>query len=459
MEPDFVREQVKNIWRVVASNAKLISERKLSVLEGAFVDTAFVVNQVCSLHDAVSDSVNMHAAHGRDRQFVIMKPEFLNQQGRALQAVIEDSARLQDQSRTAFPGLRSLSDGFVLELVENLRDVVRDNATIALERQLQPNALSMCRPDSVFRLVASFQCALVGYFQQARSAAALQEHRLAAERACADSEARADAMSAEKAAAEAKIAELQASLAALQSEVDQLKADAKEAEDATQVRIFKLEEELASISSARLSCDPMVSHGSGYWTTAGVYSRNVLQSSKLEAELTSLREEHKNIIKTCEEQRDAAALAVRQVLVVVNEKQQLQTERDRLATEISDLHQAHQAFSLARAREHEKMIEETARLQGSLREHEAAANSKCEENKMLKAALDSVKADLHATNNQVSHHPPPAIILTKPNCSLANSYRDPMRQLEGHARRRHVAPCNRTGCSSTSRRSASGDRG
>lgn len=31
MEPDFVSEQVKNVWRVIAANAKLIADKKIAI--------------------------------------------------------------------------------------------------------------------------------------------------------------------------------------------------------------------------------------------------------------------------------------------------------------------------------------------------------------------------------------------------------------------------------------------
>ncbi|KAI0361244.1 hypothetical protein OH77DRAFT_409293 [Trametes cingulata] len=258
MEPDFIREQVKNVWRVVASNVKLIAEKKLAV-EGAFVDPEFVLNQACSLYEAVTDSANMHAAQGRERQFVFMKPEFLSQQGKALQAVIEDSVQLQGNSRATVPALAGLGDKFVLELVESLREIVYDNAVAAREGQVQPNSLYMSRPDFVYRVVGSFHCVLSTYIQQREGISSLREYRLAAERACTESKAQVDAMAAEKAAAETRVTELETLLAALQSEADQLRADAKEAADAAEARVSKLEQALTSLSAAHLRCNPMVS--------------------------------------------------------------------------------------------------------------------------------------------------------------------------------------------------------
>ncbi len=60
-------------------------------------------------------------------------------------------------------------------------------------------------------------------------------------------------------------------------------------------------------------------------------------------------------MQRCEEQRDAAALAVRQVLVLTEERQQLQLDRDRLAVELTDTRASSESFSLDRAREHDQM--------------------------------------------------------------------------------------------------------
>lgn len=75
MEPDFISEQVKNVWRVIAANAKLIADKKLTIevcrwdgretgcsfqnSQGAFVDPNFVLGQAVALHHAVLDSVNI----------------------------------------------------------------------------------------------------------------------------------------------------------------------------------------------------------------------------------------------------------------------------------------------------------------------------------------------------------------------------------------------------------------
>ena len=79
-----------------------------------------------------------------------MRPEFLSQQAEMLKAVIDDSVRLQDMSRTSFSDvstvvphlqsrrrlmlriyhqLTSLGETFVLNMVNNIRDVVTDVAT------------------------------------------------------------------------------------------------------------------------------------------------------------------------------------------------------------------------------------------------------------------------------------------------------------------------------------------
>ncbi|CDO76624.1 hypothetical protein BN946_scf184868.g38 [Trametes cinnabarina] len=144
MEPEFIREQVKNVWRVLCSNEALIQERNL-IIEGAFVGPDFVVNQASVLYDAVTDSVNLKANHAREHQFVIMRPEFLSQQGNALKAAIDDSARLQDTSKTTHTGLSSLTDTFILGMVNNLRDVMNDNSTVALQYRLRPNVVRVLR--------------------------------------------------------------------------------------------------------------------------------------------------------------------------------------------------------------------------------------------------------------------------------------------------------------------------
>lgn len=75
MEPDFISEQVKNVWRVIAANAKLIADKKLTIEvcrwdrretgcsppnpQGAFVTPDFLLSQAAALHNAVLDSVRI----------------------------------------------------------------------------------------------------------------------------------------------------------------------------------------------------------------------------------------------------------------------------------------------------------------------------------------------------------------------------------------------------------------
>lgn len=69
----------------------------------------------------------------------------------------------------------------------------------------------------------------------------------------------------------------------------------------------------------------------------------------------ALKEEHKALVQKCEEQREAAALAVHQVLLLTEERQQLQLDHDRLAIELTDTRASSETFSLDRAKEHEQM--------------------------------------------------------------------------------------------------------
>lgn len=69
----------------------------------------------------------------------------------------------------------------------------------------------------------------------------------------------------------------------------------------------------------------------------------------------ALKEEHKALVQKCEEQRNAAALAVQQVLVLTEERRKLQLDHDRLAIELTDTRASSETFSLDRAREHDQM--------------------------------------------------------------------------------------------------------
>lgn len=69
----------------------------------------------------------------------------------------------------------------------------------------------------------------------------------------------------------------------------------------------------------------------------------------------ALKEEHKALVQRCEEQRNAAALAVQQVLVLTEEKRQLQLGHDRLAIELTDARASSETFSVDRARELDQM--------------------------------------------------------------------------------------------------------
>ncbi|KAI0639747.1 hypothetical protein C8Q77DRAFT_84043 [Trametes polyzona] len=383
MEPDFIREIVKNIWRVAAANAKLIADKELT-MEGAFVDPQFVLNQAAALHEAVADSVNIRQTVAGDaHQFVAMNPEFLSQQARAQQTVIDDSVRLQTAATTTHADLSSLGDAFILSLAKNLRDVVSDNANVALERKLPPNSLYMSQPDFVRRMVASYHAILRVYVEnQKNGLAALEEHRLASERAIADMKTRADAAEAAKTEALSKAADAEAALAELQEDHGRLKVEAKAAADAAQDRAFKLEENLACLSSTHMGC--------------------TVRITQCEAELQAAHDELKSSVKLCEEHRVAAALAVRQVVVLTEEKQRLQCEHEKLTAELTELRAASEASSAVRAQEHDKMNEEIARLGEIVKERDALIGSLSEEKARLKSSVESARADLLAAKNQLS---------------------------------------------------------
>ncbi|KAI0660420.1 hypothetical protein C8Q70DRAFT_50845 [Cubamyces menziesii] len=178
MEPDFVRQQVHNVWRVLSANAKLVQDRRLTI-EGAFVDTEFVVDQAVLLYEAVVDSVNIYMGNirgqNRDLPFLIMRPDFLSQQAEMLKAVIDDSVRLQDMSKTSFSDLTSLGDTFVLNMVNNIRDVVTDVASAAGPSTVPVAKLSIARPLYVQKLALSFQCVMNAYLLQRRGVVILHE--------------------------------------------------------------------------------------------------------------------------------------------------------------------------------------------------------------------------------------------------------------------------------------------
>ncbi|KAI9058846.1 hypothetical protein FKP32DRAFT_1231148 [Trametes sanguinea] len=187
MDPDFIREQAKNVWRVLATNAKVIQDRNLTI-EGAFVGADFVQNQASVLFDAVADSVNLRANHARDHQFYILKPEFLSHQGSALKAVLDDSARLQDTSQTTFSGLSSLNDEFILDVVSQLHAIVDGNTSIAMQYQVQPNTLYMSHPSFIARLMLAFHSVMSSYVQN-RKGMIVQQQRVSCgphERLCLD---------------------------------------------------------------------------------------------------------------------------------------------------------------------------------------------------------------------------------------------------------------------------------
>ncbi|KAI0830655.1 hypothetical protein BC628DRAFT_889289 [Trametes gibbosa] len=383
MEPDFIRDQVKNIWLVVTANAKVIKEKHLKI-EGAFVDCEFVVQQAAVLYDAVSDSVNIKAlVPTHAHQYIIMKPEFLSQQGKSLQTAIEDSAQLQDVGKASYSGLMTLNEDFLMVLVTNLRDVVADNVCVALQQNIQPNLLYMARPGFVERLVASFHCVMNSQVHQKRWVTSLQELRVAAETAQSEVKAQFEAAIAEKDEALSRFSALEASLASVEQERDKLQTSAKESTEAVQICIAKLEGDLARLSAEHLHSNSKV--------------------QEREAELETLKGEYKNLVKICEEQRNASAVALAQVVVLNEEKQKLQQDLDRLATELGEVQENSQTFAFARAQEHEQMKIEIARLEGVLKTRVAEMNLEAEKRTaQLKASLDAAKAELLTADNQLS---------------------------------------------------------
>ncbi|KAI9058844.1 hypothetical protein FKP32DRAFT_1231095 [Trametes sanguinea] len=260
MDPDFIRKQVRTVWRVVSANAELMQGRNL-IIEGAAVQSDFVLGQVSVLYDAVADSVNLKANHVREHQFHIMKPEFLSYQGMALKAVMDDNARLQDTSQTTYAGLSSLNESFINSLVTNLHDIVSDNMTVAMQHQIQPNALYMSRPSCIARLTLAFRSVMSTYVLNRRCLADQEQKRIAAERALEHMKVQVELTSADKSAAIAKVAECETSTSALLQQHEQSQAAA----NAAQARARQLEEELTSLKDKHSLCNS-VERSRGYFS-------------------------------------------------------------------------------------------------------------------------------------------------------------------------------------------------
>ncbi|KAJ8494620.1 hypothetical protein ONZ51_g2201 [Trametes cubensis] len=385
MEPDFIRQQVHNVWRVLSANAKLVQDRRLTI-EGAFVDTEFVVDQAVLLYEAVVDSVSIYMGNirgqNRDLPFLIMRPEFLSQQAEMLKAVIDDSVRLQDMSKTSFSDLTSLGDTFVLNMVNNIRDVVTDVASAAGPSTVPVAKLSIARPLYVQKLALSFQCVMNAYLLQRRGVVILHEKRVAAEHAEAELKAQKEALATENAAALSKISELEATVATLRQECEQRETSAQQAAEAAQGRISKLEQELAILSEEHLRCPS--------------------PADTQESELDALREDYKALIQTQEAHCEAVAQSAQELETVKNEKLQLQQECDKTVAELSKVRKAHEEFTLTRAQEYERMNAEILRLDDALREKTITANALSDEKTRLKASLDGANDELKQVQTQLA---------------------------------------------------------
>lgn len=135
----------------------------------------------------------------------------------------------------------------------------------------------MARPDFTAQLAKSYHSVMAAYICQKRGSdvgrsevsvlpsmllyytrliSRCQQH--AAERALLEYKTQVDASITEKFEALSKVAGLEASVAALLKERDELSAHTKDAVDAAQGRVRKLEEELARLSSEHLRSGSMV---------------------------------------------------------------------------------------------------------------------------------------------------------------------------------------------------------
>ncbi|CDO76625.1 hypothetical protein BN946_scf184868.g39 [Trametes cinnabarina] len=181
----------------------------------------------------------------------------------------------------------------------------------------------------------------------------------------------------------ARIAELEASMLALQQRCDHLQTTAKDAAYLeAQIRISKLEDELAYVSSQHMMCSSTV--------------------QRCDAELASLMQEHKSLVQAHEGQRRAAAESSQQVAALRAEKEELERERDRLGAELTQQHNAHESFVFCQDKKHEKATAEITRLQDIIRARETAVNTLAEEKMQLKAALDASQTELLQAQNQLA---------------------------------------------------------
>lgn len=135
----------------------------------------------------------------------------------------------------------------------------------------------MARPDFTAQLAKSYHSVMTAYICQKRGSDVGRSdvstlpsmfpyhiklidrcQQLAAERALFEYKTQVDASITEKFEALSKVAGLESSVAALLKERDELSAHTKDAVDAAQGRVHKLEEELARLSSEHLRSGAMV---------------------------------------------------------------------------------------------------------------------------------------------------------------------------------------------------------
>ncbi|PIL31620.1 hypothetical protein GSI_06322 [Ganoderma sinense ZZ0214-1] len=356
MEPDFILNQVKSLRQVLVANMKEIQEKRIG-LEDTFLHPQLLLDQVDGLENVIRDSLLLHK-DGDDPDKLVISNSDLPMLVGHVQTALKDRTKLQNASSDAKVRLATMVPAFALEVAKALnRTVQRNSAQIQNETDL--NKISMSQPQFATKTVGWLYHVMYTHASLLAQITSLRDINVTANAALRSSTQEIERLTSLEKASTKRIAELETSLEKLCHDNMRLNEAANAVDGATQARLHKVSDELASLQSLHRDCGQ--------------------QLEERNAEIIQLRIEHKNLVLRHGEVSEAASGAAKKAVIMEDELKRMQSERDKLSAELLEIKESYDAFRLARAQEYDAVIAETAQLD----ETRVAATQEREENERL----------------------------------------------------------------------------
>ncbi|TBU46122.1 hypothetical protein BD309DRAFT_660416 [Dichomitus squalens] len=334
MESEFILSQVKSLKSVVATNLKQVHNKRVT-MENVCLHPELVMHQVDALEEVMRDSILLCESGGNRDKFLITNIEFSLDQLAKVRTALEDSAKLQNAPHDSNIKLTTMGPSFVLGVVKTLEEVIRNNSA-EMQANTDLRKLCMSQPVFVTKMVGWFHRLMYAHVSLLAQFATLHDTHALGNDALVESKQEVERLASIEKTAAARIAELEASLEKFHED----NVLAKEAEGTAKVRMNKVASQLESLQSVHFGCERKLEERDG--------------------EILQLKEECKKLIQMHREAADVALSAAQKAVVRNDELKPLQSERDQLFAELTQLKASFETFQHSHAQEHDHIMAEVS---------------------------------------------------------------------------------------------------